>query len=175
MELTMSKLSFLAAGLLCLAMPALAQSPSVVVENAWARATTPSQKVGGVFLTLIDRGAPDRLVSATSPIGDMVELHETVNDGGVMKMLPVKALDLPQGKPVELKPGGYHLMVTGLKQGLAMGSSFPVTLRFETSAPVTVEVKVGAAGAGGPAMDHGAMGHGSMTMPMPMPMAPAKP
>jgi copper(I)-binding protein len=169
----MLRRTVVAAGLLCLAVPALAQSPSVAVQNAWARATTPSQKVGGVFLTLTDHGPADRLVSATSPIGDMVELHQTVNDGGVMKMLPVTALDLPPGQPVELKPGGYHLMVMGLKQGLAMGSSFPVTLTFEKAPPVTVTVKVAAAGAAGPEMDHSMMGHG--TMAMPMMMAPAKP
>ncbi len=154
----MSKFPLLAAGLLCLAFPALAQGPSVTVQNAWARATTPQQKVGGVFLTLIDNGPADRLVSATSPIGDMVELHQTVNDGGVMKMLPVETLDLPQGTKVELKPGGYHLMVMGLKHGLVAGSSFPVTLTFEKSAPVTVTVTVGTAGAAGPTM----LGHGTM-------------
>ena len=160
----MSQLRLLAAGLVCLALPAWAQTQSITVASPWARATAPSQKVGGVFLTLVDTGAPDRLVAAASPIGDMVELHQTVNENGVMKMLPIPALDLPAGQSVMLKPGGYHLMVTGLKQPLVAGTSFPLTLTFEKAAPITVAVMVGAPGASGPAMDHGAM-HMPMTKP----------
>lgn len=161
------KIPTLAAALL-LATPAWAQTPSVTVEAAWARATSASQKVGGVFLTLTDTGAPDRLVSVSSPIADTVELHETVSEAGVMKMRPVPALPLEPGKPVALKPGGYHLMVLGLHRQLTPGATFPVTLTFEKSPPVTATVTVGAAGASGPQMDHSTMNHG----PMPMPMKP---
>jgi copper(I)-binding protein len=140
---------------------ALAQPVSV--ENAWARATSASQSVGGVFLTLVDHGAPDRLVSARSPIASVLELHETVNDAGVMKMRPVPALSLKAGETVALKPGGYHLMAMGLKEKLTAGSSFPVTLVFEKTGEVTVTVTVGTAGAAGPVMDHGMMmNHGAM-------------
>ncbi len=145
-----------------LATPALAQTPSVSVQNAWARATSASQKVGGVFLTLTDAGAPDRLVSVTSPIAETMELHETVSDGGVMKMRPVPGLALIAGESVEFKPGGYHLMAMGLKHALTPGSTFPVTLTFEKAPPVTTTVTVGTAGASGPAMEHGAMDHGMM-------------
>lgn len=144
--------------LTCLiATPAFAQTPAVSVQNAWARATTASQTVGGVFLTLVGNGVPDRLVSASSPIAAMLELHETMRDGDVMQMRPVSALPIASGQTVELKPGGYHLMATGLKQPLKLGASFPVTLVFEHSAPVTAVVAVGKAGASGPMMDHGAM------------------
>jgi len=153
----MSKLLLAAAGLICLTLPALAQTASIIVEQPWARATAPSQKVGGIFLTLVDKGAADRLVAVTSPIAETVELHQTVNDNGIMKMLPIAALDLPQGQSVELKPGGYHLMVMGLTQQLVAGTSFPVTLIFEKAPPVTVAVHVGAPGAAGPEMDHGMM------------------
>ncbi len=154
---------FLAVALaLVLASPALAQPPSVSVQNAWARATTASQKVGGVFLTLTDTGGPDRLVSASSPIADMLELHETVAEGDVMKMRPVLVLPLAPGQTVEFRPGSYHLMAMGLKQQLKPGATFPVTLVFEKAPPVTVTATVGTAGASGPAMDHGAMDHGTM-------------
>ena len=150
------------AAVLLVAAPALAQAPAVSVTNAWARATASTQKVGGAFLTITDSGAPDQLLSASSPAADMVELHETVNDNGVMKMLPIKALDLQPGKPIELKPGSYHLMLMGLKQKLDVGATFPLTLTFDKSPPVTVTVTVGAAGAAGPAMDHSSMDHSSM-------------
>jgi copper(I)-binding protein len=153
------------AALLLTTVPAMAQTPGVAVTDAWARATAPSQKVGGAFLTLTDTGVADQLLAASTPIADMVELHETVAANGVMKMLPIKALDLAPGQTVELKPGSYHLMLMGLKQKLDVGATFPLTLTFAHAKPVTATVTVGTAGAAGPAMDHGAM-HGGMAMPV---------
>jgi len=147
---------------LLLATPVFAQTPTVSVTHAWARATASTQKVGGAFLTLTDAGAPDQLVSASSPAAEKVELHETVNDNGIMKMQPIPKLELSPGKPVELKPGSYHLMMMGLKQKLDVGASFPLTLTFAKAPPVTVSVTVQSAGAAGPMMDHGAMDHGGM-------------
>ncbi len=147
---------FLAAAL-CAAAPALApaqavaQTSSITVENAWARATTASAKAGGVFLTLTSTGAPDRLVGTSSPVAGVVELHRTVNENGVMKMLPVPELALETGKTIELKPGSYHIMLIDLKQQLKSGATFPVTLRFEKAAPITATVTVTTAGASGPA------------------------
>jgi periplasmic copper chaperone A len=149
------------ASMLLLASPAWAQTSSVSVTQAWARATAASQKVGGAFLTLTDTGAPDQLLSASSPVAEMAQLHRTVAEDGVMKMLPVAALDLQPGVTVELKPGGYHLMLMGLKQKLEVGATFPLTLTFAKAPPVTVTVTVATAGASGPMMDHAAM-HGSM-------------
>lgn len=139
------------------ATPAFAQVPMVTVQNAWARATTASQTVGGVFLTLTDTGGADRFVSASSPIAKTLQLHETMREGDVMKMRPVDVLTLSPGQTVEFKPGSYHLMATGLKQQLKPGATFPVTLTFEKAPPVTVIATVGTAGASGPAMDHSMM------------------
>jgi hypothetical protein len=147
----------LAAALL-VTTPALAQAPSVQVDNAWARATTPHATSGGIFLTLTDHGAPDRLIGASTPAAATAQLHQTVDEQGVMKMNEAPSLDLPPGTPVELKPGGYHIMLTGLKRQLKPGETFPVTLTFAKAPPVTVTVTVGAAGASGPAM-------GTMKMP----------
>ena len=152
----------LAALLLLAAMPAWAQTPPIKVENAWARATAPAAKSGGVFLTVTDAGPADKIVGAASPVAGMVELHQTVEQNGVMKMEPVAALPLEPGKPVELKPGGYHIMLMDLHQQLKPGDTFPVTLNFANAAPVTATVTVGAAGASGPAHD---MSHMHMGMP----------
>ncbi len=153
----------LAASLL-VAAPAWAQAPAVTVTDAWARATAASQKIGGAFVTIHDSAAPDRLVSASSPVADKVEVHETVDTNGVMSMRPVPVLPLAAGQTVQFKPGGYHLMLIGLKHKLDVGSSFPLTLTFDKAPPVTVTVTVGRAGASGPAMEHG-----GMSMPMPTP------
>lgn len=146
---------FLAAALaLGLASAAHAQTPTVKVTDAWARATTSQARAGGAFMTLTATGAPDRMLSATSPVAETVELHETVNEAGVMKMKPVPSLLVEPGKPAVLKPGSYHVMLIGLKRPLNRGETFPVTLTFDKSPPVTVTVTVQAAGAAGPGHSH---------------------
>ncbi len=142
---------FLAAALFA-AAPAIAQTPAVTVENPWARATTPSAKAGGIFLTLHGSAAADRLVSAATPVAGMAEIHRTVEQDGVMKMLPIDGIDVAPGATVEFKPGGLHIMLMGLKQQLKPGDTFPVTLTFAKAPPITATVTVGAAGAAGPAM-----------------------
>ena len=130
-----------------LATPALAQAPTIQAKDAWARATASTAKVGGVFMTLTATGAPDKVVSAASPVAEKVELHETVQDGTVMRMRPVVTLDVAPGTPTVLKPGSYHVMLIGLKKQLNRGDTFPLTLTFEKAPPVTVTVSVQAAGA----------------------------
>jgi copper(I)-binding protein len=145
----------LAAALLS-ATPAEAQTQPIEVQNAWARATAAGAKAGGVFLTITDKGGPDRLVGASTPVAAVAEVHETVNDNGVMRMRPIPALPLQPGQPVVLQPGGYHIMLMGMKQQLKDGETFPVTLNFEKAGSITATVHVAKAGAIGP---------GTMSMP----------
>jgi len=140
------------AAVLSVAAPALAQTQPIEVQAAWARATAAGAKAGGVFLTVKDNGAPDRLVSASTPVASVAELHETVNEKGIMHMRPVQALPVAAGQSVVLKPGGYHIMLMGLKQQLKDGETFPVTLNFEKAGPITATVTVEKAGAMGPGM-----------------------
>jgi periplasmic copper chaperone A len=134
-----SKLSFLGLVLAFIAAPALAQ---VTVSDAWVRGTVPGQKATGAFMSL--KSASDAaLVSASSPVAGIVEIHEMAMEGGVMKMRAVPKLPLPAGKSVELKPGGYHVMLMDLKQPLKEGDTVPVTLAFtdKDGKKVTQEVK----------------------------------
>lgn len=112
--------------LLCQA--ALAQT--VEVKNAWVRATVQGQKATGAFMSL---SAPSgaRLKSVSSPVAGVAEVHEMRMEGDVMKMRAMEnGLELPAGKTVELKPGGYHLMLMDLKMPLQKDSSVPLTLVF---------------------------------------------
>ena len=102
---------------------------TVTVKDAWARASVPGQKATGAFMTLTAKDSVT-LVGASSPVAGVTEVHEMKMDGDVMKMRAVPGLDLPAGKTVELKPGGYHLMLMDLKAPLAKDSSVPVTLVF---------------------------------------------
>lgn len=136
---------------------ALAQSGPITVERAWSRAT-PQGGTGALFMTVTDSGAADRLLRVSTPIAERAELHGSTNDNGVMKMRPVETLPVSPGKPLVLAPGGYHVMLMGLKQALREGDSFPVTLAFEHAGTVATEATVAKAGAPMPA-GHDAMHH----------------
>lgn len=120
---------------------------SLAVLHSYARPTAPSQPTGAGYLSVVNTGADDRLVSASAPVAQSVQLHSMRMEGDVMRMREVAAIELPAGQTVELKPGGWHLMFIGLKTSLAAGQSFPVKLKFEKAGTVTVEMKVEAPGA----------------------------
>ncbi|HUP08948.1 MAG TPA: copper chaperone PCu(A)C [Caldimonas sp.] len=125
-----------------------ADPASITVVRPWARATVPGAANGAVYMTLRATGsAPDRLVSAKSPVAESVELHVHKMEGGVMQMRAVEAIDVAPGKPAVLAPGGLHLMLFGLRHSLVEGSTFPLTLDFERSGTVTIEIPVLARGA----------------------------
>ena len=104
----------------------------VTVDGAWVRASVQGQKATGAFMRLTASEAT-RLVGAASPAAGVTEVHEMKMEGDVMKMRAVTGLDLPAGQAVELKPGGYHVMLMDLKAPLAKGSTVPVTLTFKNA------------------------------------------
>lgn len=110
-----------------LSLGAAAAQPLLQVDDAWARASVPGQQSSGAFMRLTAR-EPLSLVGASSPVAGLVEVHEMKMDGDVMRMRAVPALALPAGKPLELRPGGLHLMLMELKAPLQQGASIPVTL-----------------------------------------------
>jgi copper(I)-binding protein len=114
-----------------LALACAAAGAQTAVKDAWVRATVPQQKATGLFAT-ITSPAGARLVGASSPVAGVVEVHEMAMEGTTMKMRALKdGLELPAGKAVELKPGGYHVMLLDLKQTLKAGDTVPVTLTIE--------------------------------------------
>lgn len=113
-----------------------------MVHQAWARASAGAATTGAAYVTLMGGAHPDALVGVSTPIAGMAEVHETINDNGVMKMRSIAVLPVPAHQMVTFAPGGYHIMLMGLKQTLVAGQAFPLTLRFAHSAPVTVDVKV---------------------------------
>jgi copper(I)-binding protein len=141
-------------------------TPSISLGDAWARATTATTQAGAVYVTITDHGAPDRLIGASTPVAGKAELHETVRDGNVMKMRPVAGLAVSPKAPTSLSPMGYHIMLTELKQPLASGQTFPLTLTFEKAGAVQTTVTVKPAGASG-AMDMGGATHDMQHMNMP--------
>jgi periplasmic copper chaperone A len=120
----------------------------IAAEQVWARPTAGAGNTAAAYFTLTNNGAADHLIGASTPIAASAGVHETIDDSGVMKMRPVASLALTPGKPVPFRPGGYHVMLIGLKAPLKAGDNFPLTLSFAHAAPITVTVKVQAAGSG---------------------------
>jgi periplasmic copper chaperone A len=124
------------------AVSAFAQN--VTVTDAWARATVQGQKATGAFMKITAKDNA-KLVSASSPAAGVVEIHEMKMDKDVMRMsaLP-NGLELPAGKAVELKPGGYHVMLMDLKAPLVKDTAVPLTLTVQDAKGVksNVELKV---------------------------------
>lgn len=125
------------------------QDKSVEVKDAWVRTSVQGQKATGAFMTITTKEA-SKLVSVSSPVAGVTEVHEMKMEGDIMKMRAVAGgLELPAGKAVELKPGGYHVMLMDLKTALAKDTTVPLTLVFKDAKGVEskVELKVPVAAA----------------------------
>lgn len=140
---------------------ALAQDAALKVDDVWVRATVPSQHATGAFMRLTS-AVPGRLVAVESDAAKHVEVHEMAMQDNVMKMRQVPGIDLPAGQPVELKPGGYHVMLIDLARQINPGDRIPLTLVVEDAkqqqrrVPVQAEARALNAKAGpAPAAQHG--------------------
>jgi hypothetical protein len=119
------------------------QLKSMRVSNLFVRATPPGATVAGVFMSIANQGKDaDRLVGVASPAAAQVEIHEMAVDGGMMKMRAVQGIELKPGATVQLRPGGYHVMLEGLKQPLKQGDQISLKLTFEKAGTLEFMVKV---------------------------------
>ena len=141
--------------------------PKVHVENAWARPTTAASPMDGVTVTPDMAGMPgmsgvaesgpssavyfvimnegneaDALIGASTNMAKTAELHETLIKNDVAEMDPVARIDIPAHGRIEFKPGGYHLMLLGLTQELKVGETIKLTLQFEKSGTITLDVPI---------------------------------
>jgi copper(I)-binding protein len=154
---TIAALLALTAGFAC--------AQTVEVKDAWVRAAVPGQSGTGAFMNITAKDGA-KLVGASSPVAGVTEVHEMKMENDIMRMRAIPALDLPAGKTVALKPGGYHVMLMELKQALPQGSTVPLTLTLrdakgqESKVELKLPVAAAAPGAAMPAsgkpaaMDH---------------------
>ena len=121
---------------------AVSAAAQVVVSKPWVRGTVPGQKATGAFME-ISSTEPVELVSIASPAAGLVEIHEMVHEGTVMKMRAVPKLEVPAGRKIEMKPGGYHVMMMELAKPLKKGDTVPLKLTFQGKDRklLTVDVK----------------------------------
>jgi len=117
---------------------------AIAIDHPWVRPTAEGTKTGAAYLLLTNKGsAADKLVSASSPVAGKTQIHQTSDEGGVMKMREVVGgIELAPGATVALKPGGYHIMLIDLKQKLDEGRHIPLTLTFAKAGSIDVEVDV---------------------------------
>ncbi len=147
------------ATVLSLLLAGVAQA-QITVKDPWVRAIVPQQTATGLFAQITSAQA-GKLVGGSSPVAGVVEIHEMKMEGTTMRMRAIPGLDLPAGKAVELKPGGYHVMLMDLKQPLKAGDKVRVARVVESGGQrQTVEVQAEVR-ASGPAKahDHGHGGH----------------
>lgn len=130
----------LCAAAILLAAPSRAQEGAVVAQDAWARPPAASRNMTGVFLVLENHSGQKRaVVGGSSDAAEKVELHEMKNDSGMMRMSPVSQIEIPANGKTELKPGGLHIMMFGLKGKPVEGDTFVVTLKLDNGATVPVK------------------------------------
>ena len=112
------------------------------IKNAWGRPGSAGQNGAIYFMIDNSGGAADQLVGAASPVAKTVELHRSMMEGDMMKMVPQPVVEIPAGKSVEFKPGDYHVMLVGLTRDLKFGENFEFTLKFAKAGEITLTAKV---------------------------------
>ena len=126
-----------------IALVGCAGAAAPTIEGAWARPAAAGAETAAYLTIKGAAGQADALVSASSPDAETVELHEVKADAsGMMGMHPIDHLDIHAGETVELKPGGFHLMVMGLTRELAVGGTIQLELVFENAGKVVVNAEI---------------------------------
>ena len=121
----------------------VAQASTVTTKDAWVREAPAGRKVTAIFLTALNSGNAARsIVSGVSDVSDTLELHEMKREGEMMRMAPVPSIAVPANGQVELRPGGLHLMLFGLKKPLAVGDTVHVTLTLDNGSRVMLNAPV---------------------------------
>ena len=132
---------------------------NLTISAPWSRATPKGAAVAAGFLVIHNSGSsPDRLLGGESDAAKEVQVHEMAMDNQIMKMRQLaRGLEIPAGATVELKPGGYHLMLMGLARPLSQDDRYKMTLNFERAGKTDVEFRVGGVGGAAPAASQGHM------------------
>jgi hypothetical protein len=139
----MKGLSMLAAGLLFSAGVLAGAADNVSVQDPYVRLAPPNAAATGAFMVIRNTGDKDvKLVKADNPVSKATELHTHLNEGGVMKMRPVPAIEIKAKGEAVLKPGGLHVMMIDLKAPMKEGDSVPITLTFDDGSSKQVDARV---------------------------------
>jgi len=138
-----SSLMLLAAILVGCSSPS---GPEIRIENSWGRPSPKVATAGAFYMIIKNNGSEtDKLISGESPACAVVELHESYKtEEGAMGMRPVEggAIEVPDKGQAELKIGGLHIMCINKLEDFEVGAVLPLTLEFEKSGEMTVEIEI---------------------------------
>ena len=113
------------------------------IHDPYVRLAPPGAPTTGAFMVIKNMGSTDRkLLKAESPVAKTVELHTHINENGVMKMREVPDIEIKAQSQTELKPGGLHVMLIGMKQTLKEGDLVPISLNFDDGSKQQIEAPV---------------------------------
>lgn len=147
----MHKVTVLAAAMLYGSAAFAGVADKVAVQDPYVRLAPPGAPATGAFMVLKNGGDKDaKLIKAENPVSRVTELHNHINDNGVMRMRPVPAIEIKAGGEAVLKPGGLHVMLIDLKAPMREGDMVPITLGFDDGSSKTVEARVVRPGAAMP-------------------------
>lgn len=139
----MNKLPLLVAGLLLSAGVLAGSADQISVQDPYVRLAPPSAPATGAFMVIRNGGSADvKVVKADNPASRVTELHNHINEGGVMKMRPVPDIAIKAGGEAVLKPGSLHIMMIDLKEAMKEGDVVPITLTFDDGSTKQVDAKV---------------------------------
>ncbi len=134
----MKKLLLCALALFSLQLNANAQESDIVITNEWARPILIAGRPGSAYFNIENKGnEADKLVSVTSVVSPRLEIHEHTMKDGVMKMGQVEYIEISAGGRVELKPGGYHIMIFDASSKYEVGDQIDLTLHFEKAGSIS--------------------------------------
>jgi len=121
----------------------MGQVGDIMIHQSWARASIGNAPNSAAYMTLMTHGdQADKLIGAATPVAETAELHNHLMEDGIAKMRSVDGVEVIPGEPATLEPGGFHVMLMGLKGKLEEGDVFPLTLTFEQAGEVTLEVPI---------------------------------
>lgn len=139
----MKQISLLALSLLCSAGALAGVADQVSVQEPYVRLAPPNAPATGAFMVIKNNGDKDiKVLKADNPVSKVTELHTHLNEGGVMKMRPVTAVDIKAKGEAVLKPGSLHIMLIDLKAPMKEGDVVPITLSFDDGSTKKVDAKV---------------------------------
>lgn len=148
-------------------LPSAFAADGMKVTHAWARPTMGAGKTSGAYFVLRnDTGQDDRIISASGTVASTIEVHEHIQDNGVMRMREVKGgIPIKSGETVMFAPGGYHIMMIGMNRKLAKGDEVMLMLKFESGKMAHVKASIQMSPPKGAGMDHNTMDHSKHKMP----------
>ncbi len=115
----------------------------IMIKNPWVKEASSSQKMSAGYMTLENPGdKPDKLLSAESEVCEVVEIHKMTYENDMMKMGRVNEIEVPANGSVQLKQGGFHLMLINLKKALKAGDKIPLVLNFKNAGKMSITASV---------------------------------